>query len=112
MPYIWYYNRIAGIPYNEFEKGENKLSAICIRENILETIQREHSLNDSQLAVKIGIDYSGLWRIKTGRNKPGEQFVAKILAAFPELSFENVFFLDTQSHGSDTTKQEDIPGDA
>ena len=87
------------------------MSSICIRENILETIQCEHSLNDSQLAIRIGIDYSGLWRIKTGRNKPGEQFVAKILAAFPELTFEEVFFLDTQSHGSDATEQEHISED-
>lgn len=85
------------------------MSAICIREKVLETIQDEHNLNDSQLALKIGIDYTGLWRIKTGRNKPGEQFVAKILAAFPELTFEKVFFLDIQSHGSDTTKSQ---GDA
>lgn len=88
------------------------MSAICIRGNILETIQCEHSLNDAQLATKIGIDYTGLWRIKTGRNKPGEQFVAKILAAFPGLTFEEVFFLDTQSHGSDTTKQERVPEDS
>lgn len=81
------------------------MSAICIRENILEAIQSEHSLNDTQLASKIGIDYTGLWRIKTGRNKPGEVFVAKILAAFPELTFEKVFFLETKSHGSDTTKK-------
>lgn len=78
--------------------------SICIKENILETIQSKYSLNDSQLALKIGIDYSGLWRIKTGRNKPGEQFVAKILAAFPELTFEEVFFLEVESHGSDTTE--------
>ena len=87
------------------------MSAICIRENILETIQREHSLNDSQLAIKIGIDYSGLWRIKTGRNRPGEQFVGKILAAFPGLTFEEVFFLDSTSHGSDTTGKANISGD-
>ncbi|MDA8224207.1 helix-turn-helix transcriptional regulator [Desulfosporosinus sp.] len=82
--------------------------SICIKENILETIQSKYSLNDSQLALKIGIDYSGLWRIKTGRNKPGEQFVAKILAAFPELTFEEVFFLEVESHGSDTTEQEGL----
>lgn len=84
------------------------MSTICIKENILEEIQSKHKLNDKQMAEKIGIDYTGLWRIKTGRNNPGEVFVGKILSAFPETTFEEIFFLGTQSHGIHTTKSEDV----
>lgn len=79
------------------------MPAIKIKDGVLEEIQDKHKLNDSELASKIGIDYSMLWRIKTNRNNPGQQFVARILNAFPDLTFEEIFFLDGSSHGSEAT---------
>jgi len=79
------------------------MPSIKLKNGVLERIQKEYSLNDSELAAKIGIDYSMLWRIKAGRNRPGQQFVARMLNAFPELTFEDVFFLDVTSHGNQAT---------
>lgn len=79
------------------------MPVIKIKDGVLEEIQDKYKLNDSELALKIGIDYSMLWRIKTNRNKPGQQFVARMLDAFPDLSFEEIFFLDGTSHGNQAT---------
>lgn len=76
------------------------MPSIQIKDGVLGGIQAKYSLTDSELANKIGIDYTMLWRIKTGRNKPGQQFVARMLNAFPELNFEDIFFLDLSSRGS------------
>ncbi|SFR15417.1 helix-turn-helix domain-containing protein [Desulfoscipio geothermicus] len=72
---------------------------IGIKINVLEKLQSDKSLSDSQLASKIGVDYSLLWRIKTGRSKPGQKFIAKLLTVFPEIKFEDIFFLENMSHG-------------
>gem|GEM_PF-2663179 len=61
-------------------------------------IQKKDELNDMAFAAKIGIDKTMLWRIKTKRNGPGQEFIAKILTAYPNLKFEDIFFLNRPSH--------------
>lgn len=59
----------------------------------LSDIQTKENLNDMAFAANIGIDKTMLWRIKTGRNNPGHEFIAKFLTAYPNIKFEEIFFL-------------------
>ncbi|MDN5324136.1 MAG: hypothetical protein PWQ67_2590 [Clostridia bacterium] len=75
-----------------------------IRLNItkLNELQKKKGLNDTQLAEKIGVSPSTLWRVKlpindSRYNSPGEDFIAGVLKAFPEICFEDIFFLDKVS---------------
>ena len=61
--------------------------------NLLLDIQKKDNLNDMAFATKIGIDKTMLWRIKTKRNSPGHEFIAKFLTAYPNIKFEDIFFL-------------------
>lgn len=75
---------------------------IALKLDVLENIKRECKLSEVALAAKINIDTSMLWRVKTGRNNPGHEFIAKVLYAFPELKFEDLFFLKYPSHECNT----------
>jgi DNA-binding XRE family transcriptional regulator len=83
---------------------------ICVREHIattgvtnrmikldreaFEAAQRKHGWNETQLARVMGIARETIWRAKTGETRPGEAFVAATLRAFPEMKFEDLFFLN------------------
>lgn len=73
------------------------MATINIKPDVLEMLQGKRT--DSEYAEFIGIDRTMLWRIKTARNKPGQEFIARILAAHPDMKFEDIFFLDEASHG-------------
>ncbi|MTI82308.1 MAG: hypothetical protein FH756_00095 [Firmicutes bacterium] len=72
---------------------------IQVNLKVLSEIQRRENLNDMAFAAKIGIDKTMLWRIKTKRNGPGHEFIAKFLSAYPDVKFEEIFFLTQASHG-------------
>lgn len=42
-------------------------------------------------AEHIGLSRTTVWRIEDGRMKPGEGFVAAVLARFRDLKFEDLF---------------------
>lgn len=47
--------------------------------------------SDRKIAEALGIDRSQVSRVRAGRNRPGEKFVAGVLAAWPEVKFEHFF---------------------
>ncbi|HHW43805.1 hypothetical protein GFC01_12125 [Desulfofundulus thermobenzoicus] len=58
-----------------------------------------NGLKDSDIAKRMGISTVQLWRVRLPdndprHNDPGVDFVAGLLAAFPGVKFEDVFFLD------------------
>ncbi|MBE3588136.1 MAG: helix-turn-helix transcriptional regulator [Thermoanaerobacteraceae bacterium] len=71
---------------------------IGVNLKVLSEIQSRENLNDMAFAAKIGIDKTMLWRIKTGRNNPGHEFIAKFLIAYPNVKFEDIFFLKQPLH--------------
>ena len=52
----------------------------------LEEILRKEELSSSQFADKIGVQRSSVSHVLSGRNKPGFDFINKILKAFPSLN--------------------------
>lgn len=66
---------------------------IRLKRDALEKLQSEMQWNDTALAEHMGINRVQIWRVKEGHNEPGRDFIAGILKAFPNVSFEDIFFL-------------------
>jgi transcriptional regulator with XRE-family HTH domain len=75
-----------------------------MQDQIQEILRRE-DLTSSQFADKIGVQRSSVSHVISGRNKPGFDFIHKILDAFPGISAE---WLIT-GYG-DMYKQRKVPG--
>lgn len=57
----------------------------------LRMIMDAHKLNAGSFADKIGVQRSSVSHVLSGRNKPGFDFVEKLLIAFPRVSAEWLF---------------------
>jgi transcriptional regulator with XRE-family HTH domain len=75
-----------------------------MQEQIQEILRRE-DLTSSQFADKIGVQRSSVSHVLSGRNKPGFDFIHKILDAFPGISAEWLI-----TGFGDMYKQRVIPG--
>lgn len=62
------------------------LNTIDIISRIQQLI-KEHELNASSFAERIGVQRSSMSHILSGRNKPSLDFLAKIEAAFEDVSY-------------------------
>jgi len=51
-------------------------------------ILRYYNLSSSQFADEIGVQRSSVSHVITGRNKPGFDFIQKIIGVFPDISAE------------------------
>jgi len=51
-------------------------------------ILRYYNLSSSQFADEIGVQRSSVSHVLTGRNKPGFDFIQKIIGVFPDVSAE------------------------
>jgi hypothetical protein len=78
---------------------------VLLKNGVLEKLQKELNMKDKQFCEHIGVSRSQLWRAKMSpddrRFSLGQDFIAKILNAFSELMFEEVFFLDEVFHECD-----------
>lgn len=54
-------------------------------EDRLATILTHFRLSPSQLAQKLGVQRSGISHILSGRNRPGLDFIVKLLQVFPQI---------------------------
>ena len=52
----------------------------------IQEILAKERLSSSQFADRIGVQRSSVSHVLSGRNKPGFDFIQKILAAFPEIN--------------------------
>lgn len=52
----------------------------------IQKILSVEKLSSSQFADKIGVQRSSVSHVLSGRNKPGYDFIQKILVAFPEIN--------------------------
>jgi transcriptional regulator with XRE-family HTH domain len=69
----------------------------------LRLIMDSHKLNAGSFADKIGVQRSNVSHVLSGRNKPGFDFIEKLLLAFPRVSAEWLFT------GKQTKKETDNP---
>lgn len=79
---------------------------VTLKAGILDNLQNDLKMNDQEFAEFIGVSRSQLWRAKLPavdkRFSLGKDFIAKVLAAFPNLTFEDIFFLDNVYHSCDS----------
>jgi hypothetical protein len=85
------------------------VSKVTVRLNV-EALEREQQkrgiANDTQLAAKIGVSVTQLWRAKLPvddprHNSPGPTFIAGVINAFGG-PFEKFFFLEKVVRGRNT----------
>jgi hypothetical protein len=67
---------------------------IELNRGVIKLLQHERELSDMDLARLAGIDPGQIWRVKHGKSGVGTAFIAGMLQAFPELRFEDLFFVD------------------
>lgn len=84
---------------------------IRLRVEVLEILQNNKSWTDTELAKRMGISRSRLWRAKLPTNhneycSPGESLIIGVLKAFPDKKFDDLFFLEKlciELHGDKKT---------
>jgi hypothetical protein len=78
---------------------------VLLKPGVLDELQHEMKMTDQEFAEYVGVSRSQLWRAKLPptdkRFSLGQDFIAKVLAAFPSHVFEDIFFLDRVSHECD-----------
>lgn len=77
---------------------------MSIQERV-QIILKMHNLTPSAFADQIGVQRSALSHVLTGRNKPGLDFLEKILTHFPRV---NAHWLITGVAPSEQPKQESV----
>lgn len=82
---------------NTLKRGD-KLK-IKLRIEMLKILQNNKGWSDKELAKKMGISRSRLWRARLPENhkdycSPGESFIVGALNAFPNQKFEDLFFFE------------------
>lgn len=71
----------------------------------LEAYQSNDGLNDTELALKMGMNRTQIWRVKEGYNEPGKNFIAGVLKVFPDASFDDLFFIPGASRPRNIKEQ-------
>lgn len=69
----------------------------------IQQLIQEHELNASSFAERIGVQRSSMSHILSGRNKPSLDFLAKIEAAFEDVSYSWLL------KGEDSESIEELP---
>ena len=63
-----------------------------VRTELLSALMRERKMNDTLLSSALNMDRTTVFRARSG--KPvGEQFIAGLLAVFPQKRFEDLFYV-------------------
>lgn len=57
------------------------------------SFQKMKGWNESETAANLNVSPEQLWKIKKGKHNPGQDFIAGVLTAFPEASFDDFFIV-------------------
>ena len=75
-----------------------------IKTRVFELVEGKYA-SLSELAHKMGISVSQVYRVKTGKRNINEKFIAGAVKAFPQHSLDQLFFLSLESPSSGNEKQ-------
>ncbi|HHY80519.1 MAG TPA: helix-turn-helix transcriptional regulator [Thermoanaerobacter sp.] len=65
--------------------------------SIISELKYRYNLTEQELAKRIGISRSQLYRIKKGKSQPGSKFITSLKNAFPDIDLnELVNFKQTE----------------
>lgn len=66
-----------------------------IRLNLSNFIKLQDNMTEIEMAEKLHISRSQLWRIKKKNSSAGESFISKFKKAYPNEPFEDYFFVES-----------------
>lgn len=78
-----------------------------MQDQIQEILRRE-GLSSSQFADRIGVQRSSVSHVVSGRNKPGFDFISKILVAFPGINAKWLITGEGEMYGKGKTFETDL----
>ena len=74
-------------------------------ENRLQLIMASNRLNATSFADRIGVQRSNLSHILNGRNKPGYDFLLKVIQSFPNVNAHWLLTGENQISSQEDTKE-------
>lgn len=61
----------------------------------LDELRRAHGIeSDTDLALRLGVNKTTLYRVSTGRTTPSNEFIAGIKVAFPLARLDDLFVVE------------------
>ncbi len=75
-------------------KTSSKAHSRNIRLNLSRFTALQGDLTEGDMAEKLKISRSHLWRIKKRNSSVGEEFIAKFIDAYPCEQFDHYFFVE------------------
>ena len=70
-----------------------------IRLNMSNFIKLQGDLTESQMAQKLSISRSHLWRIKKGNSSVGQGLIIKFKLTYPDEELDDYFFIESVESG-------------
>lgn len=58
--------------------------------SILNELKYKYNLTEQELAKRIGISRSQLYRIKKGKSQPGSKFITNFKSTFPDIDLNKL----------------------
>ena len=60
---------------------------------------KKNHLNERELAIKMGVNYTTVYRVLKGDRNPGSKFVNGLLNACEDLKFNEIFLINSLPDG-------------
>lgn len=70
------------------------MAQIKLRDRFFTEAQERGWGSDAAIADRIGAERTTVWRVRNGHASPGEQFIAGVLAAMPDMQFGDLFDIE------------------
>ena len=72
--------------------------ALALNRSKLDELRRAHGIRtEADLARKIGVPKTTLWRVSNGRVSPSSEFIAKVIIAFPSAPMDSLFYVKREA---------------
>jgi DNA-binding XRE family transcriptional regulator len=72
--------------------ASNEAPQLVLNRTKLNELRRAHSIDsEAELARRIGVAASTLWRISEGKVQPSTEFIARVMVAFPTARMDDLF---------------------
>lgn len=71
------------------------MAQIKLRDRFFTEAQERGWGSDAAIADRIGAERTTVWRVRNGHATPGQQFIAGVMSALPDLDFADLFDVES-----------------